>query len=149
MNNNVQPSTFKARVLLEKFKLGQDLYIDGKQVMQLREIVAWAWRDDFIIALGNPKLDRGGTFQSRWTLTYNFYYKGDLLFSGSDYSPSPLYDFASNQSLAEMVGWLSLKPGDTDEEYFDNYTEDQLRFAEDHSDDMMMWEEDLRGELVE
>jgi len=145
------PTTFKGRTLLEKFKLGQDIHINRKKVMQLRDIVAWDWQGDFIIALGKPVLDGKGTFQSRWKLTYNFYYKGDLLFSGDDFYPSPLYDFASNQSLSEIVGWLSISPGDIDEEYFDNYTEEQLRFASDEllTDEMLVWEEELRGNSAE
>ena len=145
------PTTFKGRTLLEKFKLGQDIHINGKKVMQLRDIVAWDWHCDFIIALGNPVHEKGGTFQSRWVLTYNFYYKGELLFSGDDFYPSPLYDFASDVALAEIIGWLSLSPGDTDEEYFDNYTEEQLRFASDEllTDEMMLWEEELRGNSAE
>jgi hypothetical protein len=33
-----------------------------------------------------------------------------------------------------LMGFLTLRPGDTDDEYFDRYTPDQLAFADEHGE---------------
>lgn len=42
---------------------------------------------------------------------------------------SPLHSIDSDESLRALLGFLTVKPGDTDREYFDNYTEEQMAFA--------------------
>jgi hypothetical protein len=61
---------------------------------------------------------------------YAMYLDGELLFGGDDYSPSPMHHPYSLDSLISLLGWFVLKPGDTDDEYFLEYTEAQLDFAE-------------------
>jgi hypothetical protein len=36
----------------------------------------------------------------------------------------------SNETLRALLGFLTLKPGDTDREYFDDYTPAQMAFAQ-------------------
>jgi hypothetical protein len=52
-----------------------------------------------------------------------------LLFSGSDFHASPMHKPESKESAIALLGFLTCKPGDTDNEYFKDYTEDQLNFA--------------------
>jgi hypothetical protein len=72
--------------------------------------------------------------------------KDTLLFRGDDYSPSPMAKWDSKESLAGLMGFLTLKPGDTDSEYFRKYTLDQMRFARQHAESVSMAAIDKFGE---
>lgn len=61
---------------------------------------------------------------------YYFFWNDELIFSGNDYKPSPLYDQDSLDSLISLLDFLTLKKGDTDNEYFENYTEKQFKWSE-------------------
>ena len=62
-------------------------------------------------------------------VTYICYRDGKLLFSGEDFKPSPLYGYDSLQAITSCLGFLTVKPGDTDREYFKDYTPEQLEWA--------------------
>ena len=66
---------------------------------------------------------------ARIYIAYEMYNDGKLLFSGSDYSPSPLISWDSLESALGLLGFLTLRPGDTDDEYFQNYTDLQKEWA--------------------
>ena len=53
----------------------------------------------------------------------------------------------SNDAVKNVMGWITLKPGDTDREYFANYTQAQLDFASSHADTLEMEVMDRFGEL--
>ena len=57
-----------------------------------------------------------------------------LLFRGEDFGCSPLHAIDSDESCAALLSFLTLRPGDTDAEYFDDYTPAQLNFAEQHAE---------------
>lgn len=63
-------------------------------------------------------------------LEYRFTDKGKVIFTGNDYRPSPMHAIDSLESVYGLLGFLSLQPGDTDKEYFDKYSEDQLAWSE-------------------
>ena len=42
----------------------------------------------------------------------------------------------SQEAKALVLGLLAMRPGDTDPDYFSDYTPDQLAFANDYSDDI-------------
>ena len=69
---------------------------------------------------------RGGT-----TIGYAFHKVGenDPIFLGEDFGSSPMDATDSDASLRSLLGFLTLRPGGTDAEYFENYTERQLAFA--------------------
>jgi hypothetical protein len=78
--------------------------------------------------------DRGCTRQA-YTLTQHEPGKAPIvLFDGEDFCGSPLHADDSDQTIAALLGFLTLRPGDTDQEYFDRYTPDQIRFCEDHAE---------------
>ena len=60
---------------------------------------------------------------------YKFTFDGKLLFEGTDFRPSPMFDEVSREAAVGLLGFLTLRPGDTDDEYFDKYTEEQLSWA--------------------
>lgn len=54
---------------------------------------------------------------------------GAVLFAGEDFRPSPMHADDSDATLRGLLGFLTLRPGDTDAEYFADYTPAQLAFA--------------------
>jgi hypothetical protein len=62
-------------------------------------------------------------------LAYQFFHKDKLIFDGADFGCSPMDAIDSDRCIAGLLSFLSLRPGDTDPEYFANYTETQHEFA--------------------
>lgn len=62
---------------------------------------------------------------------------GEVLFSGEDFSASPLEADDSDESLRALLSFLTLRPGDTDREYFKDYTAAQMAFAESYECEAM------------
>ena len=56
------------------------------------------------------------------------------LFQGEDFCASPMDADDSDEALAALLGFLTLRPGDTDDEYFEDYTPTQLAFCEQHAE---------------
>jgi len=54
---------------------------------------------------------------------------GEVLFEGEDYRPSPCHCSNSDDALRDLIGFLTVQPGDTDEEYFKDYTPEQIDFS--------------------
>ena len=55
----------------------------------------------------------------------NYPLQRHLIFLGSDFCCSPLHATDSMETVISLLGFLSLVEGDTDNEYFDNYTDFQ------------------------
>jgi len=56
------------------------------------------------------------------------------LFEGGNFFPSPLHADDSDAALLGLLEFLTLRPGDTDEEYFDAYTAEQLEYCSLHAE---------------
>jgi len=79
---------------------------------------------------------------NREHLKYNMRWKGKTLFSGSDYSSSPMHSIGGLDILGLLALW-SLRPGDTNDDYFKDYTHEQKEWCE--SDDcetasLLVWD---------
>lgn len=62
-----------------------------------------------------------------------------VIFAGEDFSGSPMHADDSLATVACLLGFLTLKPGDTDLEYFANYTREQMSWCESsRSDELRM-----------
>lgn len=59
---------------------------------------------------------------------------GGVLFEGEDFSPGMGTASDSEECMAGLMSFLTLCPGDTDKEYFDNYTAAQLAFCDNHAE---------------
>lgn len=64
---------------------------------------------------------------------------GKPLFTGSDFAGSPLHADDSDETLRALLGFLTLRPGDTDRDYFDSYTEEQMAYAEGDAEYHQQW----------
>src|SRR5215467_12574331 len=63
-------------------------------------------------------------------LGYVFSDGGSVIFEGEDFACSPLHSIDSDAAVAGLLSFLSLRPGDTDAEYFESYTPAQLEWAD-------------------
>ena len=72
----------------------------------------------------------------KWILDYRLTSQGRILFSGQDFACSPLHATDSDETVRALMGFLTLRPGDTDTEYFKDYTPKQLEFAEHHAESL-------------
>lgn len=79
--------------------------------------------------------DKRGKEKLGYKLTHN----GRVVFEGGDLFASPLHGIDSDAAAGACIHFLSLKPGDTDAEYFEKYTPEQLAFAEKYGDDLSLW----------
>lgn len=55
--------------------------------------------------------------------------KREILFSGEDFHGSPCCADDSDETLGCLFGFLTLRPGDTDSEYFERYTDRQREWC--------------------
>ena len=84
-------------------------------------------------------------------IAYRFGVVGDEapLFEGTDFAGSPMHADDSDACVATLLTFLTLRPGDTDRDYFDDYTPDQLDWTHDDAcealgADVACYEEDAR-----
>jgi hypothetical protein len=71
---------------------------------------------------------------------YEFFDRnGTVLFTGEDFGHSPMDAIDSDETLRCLLGFLTLRPGDTDSEYFENYTPEQMSFAETEAEYLSVW----------
>lgn len=63
-------------------------------------------------------------------IAYRLTQDGKDLFKGRQYRVGAGTCADSDDSVRGLMGFLTLRPGDTDREYFDNYTPEQMAFAE-------------------
>jgi hypothetical protein len=75
-----------------------------------------------------------GVNYSQSRLGYELKKDGAVLFSGEDFGCSCLDAIDSDKAICAIMSFLTLRPGDTDAEYFANYTDEQLAFARDFGD---------------
>lgn len=68
-------------------------------------------------------------YQGTEKLQYFAFWKGELLFTGNDFRPSPLHEIDSLEAICLLLGFLTLQPGDADKEYFKKYTTKQMEWA--------------------
>jgi hypothetical protein len=72
-----------------------------------------------------------------------------VLFSGHDIG-LPMFQrnaIDSDETVASVLGWLTLKPGDTDADFFASYTPAQLAFASEHAESLSCYATERFGEV--
>ena len=57
-----------------------------------------------------------------------------IIFEGDDFGCSPMHAIDSDAAVSGLMGFLTLRPGDTDAEYFEHYTEAQRRYCDQYAE---------------
>ena len=76
------------------------------------------------------------TADHRTVVGYELKMSGKVLFSGEDFYPSLSESIDGDAAVASLMTFLTLRPGDTDSDYFANYTADQMSYAETHAESL-------------
>lgn len=69
-----------------------------------------------------------------------------VIFEGEDYYCSPCHAIDSDESVRSLMNFLTLRPGDTDSEYFEGYTSEQRAFCDEYAEELQMAVMDRFGE---
>lgn len=80
---------------------------------------------------------------------YRFWHGTEMVFTGDDYAVPAHHAVDSDDAVRGLLGFLSLRPGDTDAEYFDSYTRRQRQWADQHGEELALYtdpEQVLAGE---
>lgn len=80
--------------------------------------------------------DEYGKFVLAYQLLMHESGKTTVIFEGADYCCASGFTVDSNVAVEGIMGFLTLRPGDTDDEYFENYTQIQKDFCENYAEDL-------------
>ena len=106
---------------------------------QYDHVRTWEAEDYRLELFDTLRVDRYG----KSVLAYRFFHRGRLVFAGADFHCSPLHAVDADATVAGVLAFLSLRPGDTDPDYFDDYTPEQLAFARAEGENLSLYVEDL------
>lgn len=77
-----------------------------------------------------------GTERIGYRLTSREHRRTVTIFEGSDFRPSPLHSVDGDDAVKDLMCFLTLRPGDTDKEYFDSYTPEQMDYCSQHAESL-------------
>lgn len=98
-----------------------------RDVESYEQLGTWS-RDGFTLQLSDTgRVDRLGKSILAYEL-FDEHYGRKPIFQGADFHCSPSQDRASDGAVADVLGFLSLRPEDSDAERFATYTLDQHRW---------------------
>lgn len=95
--------------------------------------------NEFLCGLELPEIQVYLLYIGTDRVQYYTFRNGELLFSGNDFKPSPLHCIDAMESCVELFSFQCLQIGDTDSEYFANYTPDQLAWSESIECEQVNW----------
>lgn len=81
---------------------------------------------------GTPRRD------GKEAVAYILSHRGKIIFKGDDFGCSSLHAVDSDDTVKALMGFLTLRPGDTDSEYFDDYTTEQLEYCSRWAESLSM-----------
>jgi hypothetical protein len=73
----------------------------------------------------------------RYELRMHLNGKTTVLFAAADYCCAPGFACDSDEAIGGLLGFLTLKPGDTDPDYFAAYTPEQLDYCDKYAETLM------------
>lgn len=87
---------------------------------------------------------KGKLSDEKTRLRYSFSHEGKTIFRGDDYLISRSYKPFSKETAASLLMFLTLQEYDTDEEYFESYTPEQLEWRDANAERLsMLFADDL------
>ena len=80
----------------------------------------------------------------KWRMAYVLLDEGKVIFKGDDFfSPN---DLDEKWNVAQLLGFLSLGDGDTDDEYFESYTPEQIAWRDERAEELSLWVSFMEGD---
>jgi len=74
---------------------------------------------------------------SHWTVAGVLYDNGRKIFDKAPIDISKIYAVDEERVIPHVLSWFTLKPGDTDADYFNGYTKEQLEWCEGDRNDWL------------
>lgn len=100
----------------------------------------------YLLTWSTGRYDRRG--QSYIGYAFGRTDEGEPLFAGEDFAGSPMHADDSDETLRSLLGFLTLRQGDTDADYFDDYTPRQLEFRDGPDiEELGLWAMDEAGDV--
>lgn len=92
----------------------------------------YTWQeDDYKLVMGFDRIDPEKGRSYYWYRFYDFTIQKYPLFRGKDFSPG-MYSGGKERMTRDLLGFISCQPGDTDEDYFKDYSPKQLAWAKSY-----------------
>lgn len=85
---------------------------------------------------------------NKHVIAYKLEDRDGIIFQGHDFFSPDGYP-TNKTNAGALMSFLILRKDDVEDDYFDNYTERQLRFRDDEAEDLFVWVEELEGTLEE
>lgn len=64
---------------------------------------------------------------------------GSTVFEGQDFSPGAATCIDSDEAVRGILGFLTLRPGEVESDYFDDYTPAQLEWRDEHAESLHLY----------
>lgn len=112
-------------------------------------LITWKSAEGFRVDLYDTGATHNGGPQQ--CLAYVFRQDGNVIFRGADYGCSPMHAIDSAESMAALLGFLSLGDDDTDDEYFADYTPEQLEWRDEYAEALSIYaldDDEARAEVA-
>lgn len=88
----------------------------------------------------SPERDNYG----KWLVPYRLSHNGETIFEETLHA-SPMHSTDGAETLAAIICFCSLRPGDTDPEYFADYSERQLAWCREWGETLSLYEHPLEN----
>lgn len=76
--------------------------------------------------------------------SYSFFIDGIVAASGNDFRPSPIHYIDDINSMVSLLGFLTVRKGDTDDEYFKDHSVKHLEWLDgNHCEDLRLLIDDF------
>jgi hypothetical protein len=85
----------------------------------------WSNNGFSIVTWDTHKIDSLG----KSIIGYTLRDKGKIIFTGEDFHCSPMHAIDGLETIEAILSFLTLKIGDTDREYFEDYAPEQLEWS--------------------
>lgn len=115
-----------------------ELFDTGKQDSYGKQILAYEFYDQMAYPIFEGDLSFGfhQRMPSRGPKRLN---DNEPVFAAADFHCSPLHCTDSDACIGALLSFLSLKPGDTDKEYFDDYTPEQMAWCLERAETLSLY----------
>ncbi len=107
---------------------------------------AFTGRPFILEVWATDRTDRRGQSVLGYELTDH---QGETVFEGEDFSGSPMHADDSDETLRALLGFLTLRPGDTDPEYFMDYTDRQRPFCDEDAESLALYADEEIGDPLD
>lgn len=104
----------------------------AQTLTQTEKVFTFKWKGYELTALWNGRMQG-----MKCQLDYIFTSLGKVLIQGNDYCVSPLMYPDSIDACVTLLAFLTTKEGDTDSEYFADYTPEMLAFIRSNDCEML------------